>query len=104
MTERIRNLFCGALIALCCFSPGAVAQATILTSSPSVQAGVSSSVPLAMLLFFDHDRGCRHDDRHCRVAAAEGGSPVLYVLLAGATCVGAMLLGFLRKENAGVSL
>jgi len=42
---------------------------------------------------------CRFD-KHCQVAAAEGGSTALYLVMAGLSCAGAMFVGFRRRNGA----
>lgn len=74
MPARLRNSWFVMLLLLLCFAPSALG-----------------------LTVHDSDKN-RKKCRDCKVAAAEGGSAGLYLLLAGASCLGA--LRFRSRQEA----
>ena len=75
----IRNSSFVAIVALLCLAPSALALQNVHEAAEK--------------------KGCRYD-RHCKVAAAEGGSSGLYLLLAGASCFGTMFVKSRRQRTA----
>jgi hypothetical protein len=69
MLARVRNSWLAVVVTILCFAPGALALST-------------GHHP-------DKDKKCGYNS-DCKVAAAEGGSAGLYLLLAGASCLGAI--------------
>ena len=70
MLARVRNSSFAILVALLCFAPSALALARVHDSK-------------------NDKNKCGHDS-DCKVTVAEGGSSGMYLLLAGASCLGAM--------------
>jgi hypothetical protein len=93
--EVIRRSCYVAVLALFCFGPGAVAQTTL--SNLVNTAAVTRTSGVFMLNPIKDDEGDRDRHKKKHVAAPEGGSAALYLLLAGFTCFGAM---FLRSRQA----
>jgi hypothetical protein len=77
----IRNSSYVAIVALLCLAPSALALQNIHEAEAD-----------------KHKKPCRND-RPCSVAAAEGGSTGLYLLLAGASCLGAMFVNSRREDR-----
>ena len=77
MPARVRNSWFVMLLALLCFAPSALGFASVHDN--------------------DKNKKCRHDG-DCKVAVAESGSAGLYLLIAGATCLGA--LRFRSRQQA----
>jgi hypothetical protein len=77
--KMIRNSWLVTALALLCFAPSAFALSNIH------EAGKKKET-------------CKYD-RRCKVAAAEGGSAGLYLLMAGVTCFGAMFVSSRRQER-----
>lgn len=95
--KSIRKTFLLAVVvALLSLTPSAIAQTNhFSTDLPSI-----GTLSFHLATFMPPpDRGCRHDDHHCHVAASEGGSAALYLLMAGATCLAAIAFG-VRKQGA----
>ena len=69
MLAKVRNSWFAVVVTILCFAPGALALST-------------GHHP-------DKDKKCGYNS-DCKVAAAEGGSAELYLLLAGASCLGAI--------------
>jgi hypothetical protein len=92
------------LATLCCFAPGAYAQGRTNPLLGSHVGNVTSYSFTSTLLFGPIDKG--HDKNHkcdphgpnkC-AAVPEGGSPLMYLLLASLTCFGAMVLRSRRQS------
>ena len=88
MFEVIRKSFYAGAVICLCFGPGAFAQVKLASPAvPLTSAAVFTLGPSAD----DWGWGDRdHKKKH--VAAAEGGSAALYLLLAGIACCGAMFV------------
>ena len=91
------------LATLFCFAPGAVAQSRTNPLRASHVRSVTSYAFTSTFLFDPLDKGedkkhkC-HPHEEC-AAVPEGGSALMYLLLASLTCFGAMVLRS-RRQNA----
>jgi hypothetical protein len=86
--EMIRRSCYVTAVTLLCFGPGAFAQSS--RSSLSAASVTRSAGVLVLGPFADDFK--RDKKKKKRVAADEGGSPALYLLLAGLVCCGAMVV------------
>jgi hypothetical protein len=91
MIEVIRKWFYAGAVVCLCFGPGAFAQVKV--TSPT--ASLASAAVFTLGPGADDWGWGEHKKKH--VAAAEGGSAALYLLLAGIACCGAM---FVRSRQA----
>lgn len=82
----IRKSIYLATVAIFCFGPGAFAQGTLSNTVNAAAVTRSSGVFMLSPLADDWN-----NKRKKRVAAPEGGSAALYLLLAGMACFGAMV-------------
>jgi hypothetical protein len=91
------------LATLCCFAPGAYAQGRTNPLLASHVGNVTSYAFTSTLLFGPIDKGQHknrcdpHGPNKC-AAVPEGGSPLMYLLLASLTCIGAMVLRSRRQS------
>jgi hypothetical protein len=95
------TLFC------CCFAPGAFAQGRTNPVLASHIRTVTSYTFTSTFLFEPIDRGQNNNNNKCdphgrnRCAAVpEGGSALMYLLLASFACLGAMVLRSRRRQSA----
>lgn len=99
MNKGMRLFACLVLtLASMAFVPGASAldsRGGVLASGNSLMGQVTTPAPVASLLAFRP-----RDDRHRRKETVpDGGSTLAYVLVAGASCLGAIAL-FSRRRTA----
>ncbi len=89
MREMLRRSSYVAVLTVLCFGPGVFAQGSsaIPVSAPAVTRSAGAFV------LYPFREGKRKRDKDKKgVAAPEGGSAALYLLLAGLTCCGAMFM------------
>jgi hypothetical protein len=92
--EMLRRSSYVAAVTVLCFGPGAFAQG----SSTSVASASAVTRSAGVFVLYPFREGKRKKDKDKKgVAAPEGGSAALYLLLAGLTCCGAM---FMRSRQA----
>jgi len=96
--------------ALLCFAPCAFGQGTVHNRVTGAGSNVLRDAPSSFLAFAvgpsndfwgeGGNKGCgdRREDRDCK-AVPEGGTTLTYVLLAGLSCLGAMVLRFRRQAG-----
>jgi hypothetical protein len=94
------------LFTLFCFAPGAFAQGRTNPLLPSHVRTVTSYTFTSTFLFDPIDREqnnknkCDPHGRNKCAAVPEGGSALMYLLLASFTCLGAMVLRSRRRQSA----
>lgn len=91
--EVMRRSCFVAVLALLCFVPGTFAQSRL--TKPAITASMTSSV--GTFIYDPIDWGNRNKKK---VAAPEGGSASLYLLLAGLSCCAAMFVRSRRPTGS----
>jgi hypothetical protein len=99
--ELIRRSCCVVVMALFCFGPGAFAQSKLTQPMSAAALTRGSGVFMLEPLWGDPNRDKK---KNKQVAAPEGGSAALYLLLAGLACAGAMRMRSHSQARAGRSL